>query len=78
MFYTSDFEAHTTLSPQQNALIYYTVYYYETCTIHMTSTHIKISLTSNFKSKCTISWTMLYVIDDVVIRHYDALCYIRV
>ena len=33
----------------------------ETCTIHMTSKkHIKISLTSNFNLKCTISWTMLY------------------
>ena len=42
----------------------------ETCTIHMISKSIKISLTSNYGSQCTISWTVLYVfmfsITDVV------------
>ena len=40
----------------------------------MTSKHIKISLTSNFKSKCTISWTMLYwSLNDTIMqdRHFS-------
>ena len=32
------------------------------CTITMNLKHIKISLTSNFKSKCTILWTILSIL----------------
>ena len=40
--------------------IYGKIEFFETCSIHMTSKHIKISLTSNCDSQCTISLTVQY------------------
>ena len=47
MYYNNDFE------------IFEKIEWLETCTIHMTSKHIKISLTSNFQFQCSILWTVL-------------------
>ena len=44
----------------------------------MTSKHIKISHTGNFQSKCTISWTMLYLhINRISYHMQHMMCEVR-